>query len=263
MNVAVTTIIAADVYVVPVSKDRVRSENLENFGDFASAGGANANVTNDFVLDDPYVCRDLTDLLAPHALFSQLRAIDYDQLYTGFNKDKLEDKCTEKAALLSEKDTEIADLKSLLSLKEAKLAEPIRLRGQLSIVEAADAAKGNELKGLKEKNLALKEERNVLSEKVATLESMTAAKETNWLSRDELSSKVASLESERDSLVDQRSLLKSAFELFKGRMDAMQDEQATVLGNRVAKLDAQLLEMDAHLEEEFYPRFLTTISGRR
>ncbi|GKG61432.1 hypothetical protein Tco_0619157, partial [Tanacetum coccineum] len=37
-------------------------------------------------------------------------------------------------------------------------------------------------------------------------------------------------------------------------MEAMQDEQATALRNRVMKLDAQLLEMVAHLEEEFYPR---------
>ncbi|GJR03357.1 hypothetical protein Tco_0526341, partial [Tanacetum coccineum] len=36
------------------------------------------NVTNDYVLDDPYVCRDLTDHLAPPALFSQLRAMEYD-----------------------------------------------------------------------------------------------------------------------------------------------------------------------------------------
>ncbi|GJZ51234.1 hypothetical protein Tco_0605749, partial [Tanacetum coccineum] len=341
MTVAITTTIAVDVSVVPVSKGRVKSGNLENFRDSASAGGANANVfssskldepatssdsfyasqdldsetlhrmyvpkwkvANDSLLDDPYVCRDLTDRLAPPAFFSQLRAMDYDQLYTEFNvgvarqmclgaevrmraehtleqKDKLEYKCAEQAALLSKKDAEIADLKSLLSLKEAEAAEAIRLRGQLSVVEAADAAKGNELKGLKEKKLVLEEERNVLSEKVTTLESITDAKETELaslffqvakltsdmsgfqLSRDELSSKVASLESERDSLANQRSSLKSAFELFKGRMEAMQDEQATVLGNRVVELDAQLLEMAAHLEEEFYPCFLTTISGRR
>ncbi|GJT10762.1 hypothetical protein Tco_0857804 [Tanacetum coccineum] len=83
------------------------------------------------------------------------------------------------------------------------------------------------------------------------------------LSCDELSSKVVFLESERDRLADQNSLLESAFELFKGPMEAMQDEQATVLGNRVAELDAKLLEMATHLDEEFYPRFLTAISGRR
>ncbi|GJQ91136.1 retrovirus-related pol polyprotein from transposon TNT 1-94 [Tanacetum coccineum] len=263
--VAVTTTISANVSVVPVSKGRVKFRNLENFGNYVSAGGANANVvsssklnepatssdsfyasqdldsktlhriyvpkwkvTNDSVLDDPYVFHDLTDRLALPTLFLQLCAMNYDQLYTEFNvgaaqqmchkaevrmraehtleqKDNLEDKCVEQAALLSEKDTEIADLKSLLSLKEAEAAEAIHLRGQLSIVEAADAAKGNELKGLKEKNLVLEEERNVLSERVTTLESMTAAKET----------------------------------------------------------ECPALEMASHLEEEFYPRFLTTISGRR
>nr|GEU83255.1 hypothetical protein [Tanacetum cinerariifolium] len=315
MTVAVTTTIVADVYVVPVSEDRVKSGNLENFGDSASVGGANANVvgssklnkpatssdslyasrdldsetmhriyvpkwkvTNDSILDDPYVCRDLTDRLAPPALFSQLRAMDYDQLYTEFNKDRLEDKCAEQTVLLLEKDAKIAHLKSLLSLREAKATEAIR--GQLSVVEAADAAKRNELRDLKERNFALKGEKEVLSEKVTTLESVTATKETELaslsaqvakltfdmssvqLSRDELSLKVAFLESERDSLADQ-SLLESSFELFRERIEAMQDEQAKVLGNRVAELDAQLLEMATHPEEEFYPRFLTTISGRR
>ncbi|GKC70782.1 hypothetical protein Tco_1116665 [Tanacetum coccineum] len=217
------------------------------------------------------MCRDLTDRLAPPALFSQLRAMDYDQLYTEFNvgaarqvclgaevkmraehtleqKDRLEDKCSEQTARLSERDTEIAHLKSLLSLKEAEVAEAIRLRSQISVIEAADAAKGNELRDLKERNFVLEGEKDVLFEK---------------LSRDELSSKVASLESERDSLVGQKSLLESAFEFFRERIEATQDEQAKVLGNRVAELDAQLLEMAAHLDEEFYPRFLTAISGRQ
>ncbi|GKB43990.1 hypothetical protein Tco_0888932 [Tanacetum coccineum] len=290
MTVVITTTIVADVFVVPVSKDRVKSGNLENFGDFVSVGRANENVasfsklnepatssdsfyasqdldsktlhriyvpkwkvTNDSVLDDPCVCHDLKDRLATPALLSQLRAMKFDRLYTEFNvgaarqmclraevrmraehtleqKDKLEDKCVEQAALLSEKDAEIADLKSLLSLKKAEV-------------------------GLKEKNLELEEEKNVLFEKVTTLESVTAAKETELAS---LSAQVAKLTSDLS-----RSSLESAFELFKGRMKAMQDEQEKVLGNRVADLDAQLLEMAAYLEEEFYPRFLNTISGRR
>ncbi|GKF96758.1 hypothetical protein Tco_0292579, partial [Tanacetum coccineum] len=126
-------------------------------------------VTNNSILDDPYVCRDLTDRLAPPALFSQLRSMDYDQLYTGFNveaarqmclgaehtleqKDRLEDKCVEQTTLLSEKDVEIAHLRSLLSLKETEATEAIHLR----------------------------REKDALSEKVATLESMTTSKETEW-----------------------------------------------------------------------------------
>ncbi|GKD13678.1 hypothetical protein Tco_1198085 [Tanacetum coccineum] len=196
-------------------------------------------------------------------------------------KGELEDKCVEQAALLSERDVEIVHLKSLLSLKETEAAEAIRLRGQLTTVEAADAAKGNELKDLKEKNFALEGERDVMSEKITTLESANAAKEAELaslssqlakltsdlsdfqLSRDELNSQVASLESERDGLINQRSSLESVFELFSARIEATQDEQARVLGNKVAELDAQLLEMAAHLDEEFYPRFLTAISGRR
>ncbi|GKA99931.1 hypothetical protein Tco_0827925 [Tanacetum coccineum] len=296
MTIAVTTTIDAEASVVQVSKNRVRPRNLETFRDFASAGGANVNAVSS--------SNDLMDRLASPALFSQLHSMDYYQLYTKFNvgaarkmclgaevrmraehtleqKDRLEDKCAEQTALLSEKDAEIAHLRSLLSLEETEAAEAIRLFSQLSVVEATDAAKSVELRDLKERNFALEGDKDALSEKVATLESVTTSKETELasltaqvvqlisdlsgfqLSRDELSSKVAFLESERDRLADQRSSLESAFELFKGRMEAMQDEQATVLGNRVAKLDAQLLEMAPHLDEEFYPRFLTTISGRQ
>ncbi|GKA05881.1 hypothetical protein Tco_0685001, partial [Tanacetum coccineum] len=255
MIVAVTTTIVVDFFVVLVSKDRVKSGNLENFGDSVSAGEVNANLSSSSKLNEPSTSSD--SFYASQDLDSEtLHRIYHEKCVLGAEvrmrakhsleqRDKLEDKCAEQAALLSEREAEIAGLKSLLSLKEAIAAEAIRLRSQLSVVEAADAAKGNELKGLKEKNLALEEEKNALSEKVTTLES------------------VASLESERDSIADHRSLLESAFELFRGRMEAMQDEQAMVLGNRVAELDAQLLEMAAHLEEEFYPRFLTTISGRR
>ncbi|GJR95403.1 reverse transcriptase domain-containing protein [Tanacetum coccineum] len=240
-TVAVTTIVTKNASAVPLPKVRVVPKTLEIFGDSAYAGGANAdaagtsklnepavssdsfyashdldsdtlhriyvpkwNVTNDSVLDDLYVCRDLTGRLAPPALFSQLRAIDYDQLWGG----------------TAERDTEIAHLKSLLSLKEAESAEAIRLRSQISAIEAADADKGNELRDLKERNFVLEGEKDVLFEK---------------LSRDELSSKVASLESERDSLVGQKSSLESAFEFFRERMEATQDEQAKAIGCAVNK----------------------------
>ncbi|GJR93344.1 hypothetical protein Tco_0265518 [Tanacetum coccineum] len=114
-TVAVTTTIIADVSAVLPPKVKVKSKNLEIRRDSASASEVNAdaagtsklnepavsldsfyasqdlysetlhriyvpkwNVTNDSVLDDPYVCRDLTDSLTPPALFSQLRAMDYD-----------------------------------------------------------------------------------------------------------------------------------------------------------------------------------------
>ncbi|GJW67857.1 hypothetical protein Tco_0122281 [Tanacetum coccineum] len=254
MTVAVTTTIAADVSVVPIpnvkagasvaitSKLNELATSSDSFyasQDLDSETLHNIyvpkwKVTNDSILDDPYVCRDLTDRLAPPALFSQLRAMDYDQLYTEFNvgaarqmclgaevrmraehtleqKDRHEDKCAEQTALLSKKDVDIAHLKSLLSLREAEAIKAIHLRG----------------------------EKDVLSEKVTTLESVTALKETELVSlttqvvqltsnlsgfqlwHDELSSKVSSLESERDRLA-----------------------------NQGLRWNAQLLEMPAHLEEE-------------
>nr|GEY91308.1 hypothetical protein [Tanacetum cinerariifolium] len=174
-------------------------------------------------------------------------------------KNELEDKCAEKATLLSEKDAEIAHLRSLLSLKEAEAAEAISFHSQLSMVEAANAAKGIELRDLKEKNFALKKEKNVLSERVKTLESVAASKE---LSRDELNSKVASFESERDCLATQVST-ESAFELFKEQVKKIQDEQVGVLSERVAAIDFDLMEMILYMDVEFYPRYLTTIARRR
>ncbi|GJS31936.1 hypothetical protein Tco_0492556 [Tanacetum coccineum] len=64
-------------------------------------------------------------------------------------------------------------------------------------------------------------------------------------------------------MFSQKSSLESAFKVFRERIEALQDEQAKALGDRVAELDAQLSKMAIHLDEEFYPRFLTTISGRR
>nr|GEU48021.1 hypothetical protein [Tanacetum cinerariifolium] len=101
----------------------------------------------------------------------------------------------------TERDTEIAHLKSLLSLKEAEAAKAIRLRSQISAIEAADAAKGDELRDLKERNIFC-----------WTSLPLTCLA---FNCRDELSSKVASLESERDSFVGQKSSLESAFEFLE------------------------------------------------
>nr|GEV83861.1 transmembrane protein [Tanacetum cinerariifolium] len=115
-------------------------------------------------------------------------------------KVELEDKCAEQATLLSERDAEIVHLKSLLSLKEAEAAKVIRLRGQLTTVSTLEFA-----------NAAKEAELAFLSSQVAKL---TSDMSDFQLSRDEFNSQVASLESKRDGLINQRSLLKSAFELF-------------------------------------------------
>ncbi|GJR60721.1 hypothetical protein Tco_1502883, partial [Tanacetum coccineum] len=92
-------------------------------------------------------------------------------------------------------------------------------------------------------------------------------------SYDELSVKASSLEAEKDRLVSQVSLLEgtcfelhdevSSYRLFKEQIDVVQDEQVKVISDKVAGLDVELIGMALHLDEEFYPHFLTTIAGRR
>nr|GEV36713.1 hypothetical protein [Tanacetum cinerariifolium] len=80
-------------------------------------------------------------------------------------------------------------------------------------------------------------------------------------------------ESQRDGFSDQVSLLEttcfglpdqaSSHELFKEQCEAIQDEHVKVLSDRIAGLDSELMALALHLDEDFYPRFLTTIAGQR
>nr|GEW58554.1 reverse transcriptase domain-containing protein [Tanacetum cinerariifolium] len=222
------------------------------------------NVTNEYALNDPDICCGVIDHLAPSALFSQLR--------------------------------KIASLKAQLSLREAEVAEAIRLHGKISNVGAAKAAWVNELTGLKKRNSALEEEKHALKNKVAVLESVDAAKGTELasltaqavkltqdlselgISCDELSIKASSFVVERDRLVGQVSLLKGTclglrdevmgYKLFKDQIEAVQDEQVKVLSDKVAELDVDLMRMALHLDEELVvmkclqsPKYLAALGG--
>ncbi|GJV91730.1 hypothetical protein Tco_1539543 [Tanacetum coccineum] len=195
VTVVVTTTIDANVAAGSKAKDVLRE--IEHTGDSASASRIEANA----------VCLGAkVRMRAEHNVEK---------------KNELEDKCAGQANLSSERDTEIAHLKSLLSLKEAEAMEAISLCGQLAALEATNASKSAELRALKEKKFSLEGEKNALCERVEALESVAASKEIELtslssqvskltadlsgfqLSRDELNSKVASLESERDCLVTQ------------------------------------------------------------
>ncbi|GKD04618.1 hypothetical protein Tco_1179592 [Tanacetum coccineum] len=145
-------------------------------------------------------------------------------------RQKFEGKCAMQANWLKKRDAEIASLKDQLSLQEAEAVEAILLRGQIADVEVAEATRVNELKDLKEKNADLEG-------RVATLESVAASKDAE--------------------------LASSNSQLFKEQIEAVQDVQVKLLSDRVADLDAKLMRMALHLDEEFYPCYLTTIAGRR
>nr|GEX89755.1 hypothetical protein [Tanacetum cinerariifolium] len=196
------------------------------------------NVINDSVLDDMDVCRGMSDRLAPLEFFSQLRGMDYEQLLAEF--------------MLGPpiRNAEIASLMAQLSLKEAKATEAIHLCDQVVVVEATEAARANV----------------ELASSHAQVAKLTQDLSRLQLSCDELSVKASSLEFEKDILIDQVSALETAcyglcdevmaYKLLKEQVEAMQDEQVKALGDRVAAIDSDLMEMALHIEEEFYPRWV-------
>ncbi|GJR03962.1 hypothetical protein Tco_0526946 [Tanacetum coccineum] len=237
------------------------------------------NVLNDSLLDDYDVSREFVDHLAPPVLFSQIREMDYHHLFTKFNvrtarqaclnaevrirteyclseRSRLESECKKQVDLLKARYDEVENLKAQLLLKEAEVAEAARLRIQVSAIEAAERVHVYELNALKQKSVALEDEKDSLNGMVTELQSLVYAKD---LELKDFNIIVSSLKSQNDGLVDQVS----GYERLKEQIEEFQDAQMNIINDKVAKLDADLLEMALHLEEKFYPHLLTTISSRR
>ncbi|GJU81707.1 hypothetical protein Tco_1284072 [Tanacetum coccineum] len=63
--------------------------------------------------------------------------------------------------------------------------------------------------------------------------------------------------------LDKENATLSVYQHLKKHFEEFQDAQMNIVNEKVAKLDANLMEMGLHLEEKFYPHLLTTISERR
>ncbi|GKB16551.1 hypothetical protein Tco_0850474 [Tanacetum coccineum] len=223
------------------------------------------NITNDSLLDDAFSCRTLVDRVAPPAFFSDLRTMGYDQLFTEFNvgaarqiclgsevrsrtehelelKEKLRAKYAARGKLLEERDLEILELKSKLAEKETEAAEAIRLRDQVSSLSGEKSALTAEVSALKV-TIAQKDHDISLLDSHAT--SLASGLENAKVACTEAGDKIISLTSERDRLISE------------------QEEQAQELYNRVAELEAHVMDVFGRLEGEFYPTYLTTLAGRR
>nr|GEU91323.1 hypothetical protein [Tanacetum cinerariifolium] len=138
VTVAVTTNVVADIVAFPGSKAMDASKDLKNIRDSALDTKTMHHiyvpkwkVMNDSIIEDPYAYRDLIDRLAPPALFTQLQAMDHDQLFSEFNvgaarhvclgvevkmqakhtlerKGELKDKCAEQTMLVDPNRTNLA-----------------------------------------------------------------------------------------------------------------------------------------------------------
>ncbi|GJT55171.1 hypothetical protein Tco_0990225 [Tanacetum coccineum] len=164
----------------------------------------------------------------------------YHHLFMEFNVGTARQACLNVEAI----DDEIENLKAQLLLKEAEAIEAVRLRAQVSAVEATEKMHADEINALKQRNVALENEKDSLDGKSQN---------------DSLVDQVHALETTCSSLRDQVS----GYERLKEQIKEFQDAKMNTVNDKVAKQDADLLEMALHLEEKFYPHLLITISGQR
>nr|GEY13912.1 hypothetical protein [Tanacetum cinerariifolium] len=163
------------------------------------------------------------DHLAPPALFSQTREMDYHHLFMEFNVDtarqaclnaevrmqtkyclserkRLVSECEKQADLLKVRDEDVENLMAQLMLKETKATEADRLRVQVVVAEATEKMHVDEIDALKQRNVVLKNKKESFNRKVAELQSSVSTKD---LELKDLNVVVSSLKSNKDSLVYQ------------------------------------------------------------
>ncbi|GJV19927.1 hypothetical protein Tco_1368947 [Tanacetum coccineum] len=158
------------------------------------------------------------------------------------------------------RDLEILELKSKLAEKETEGAEAIRLRDQVSSLSGEKSALTAEVSALKV-TIAQKDHDISLLDSHAT--SSASGLEDAKVACTKAGDKIISLTSERDRLISKVSSLHAGFQDFKKKMEVQQKEQAQELYNRVAELEAYVMDVSSRLEGEFYPTYLTTLAGRR
>nr|GEW61755.1 putative reverse transcriptase domain-containing protein [Tanacetum cinerariifolium] len=227
------------------------------------------NVLNDSLLDNYDVSREFVDHLAPPALSSQIREMNYHHLFTEFNVGTTRQACL-NARVRMRTEYFLSERKRLESECE-KQAGLLKARDDaVSAAKAMEKMRAAKIKALKQSNVSLKNEKESLDKKVEELQSLVPAKD---LELKYLNVAVSSLRSQKDGLVDQVHALETTcsglcdqvfgYERLNAQIEEFQDVQMNIVNDKVAQLDADLLEMALHMEEKFYTHLLTTISGRR
>ncbi|GJW51900.1 hypothetical protein Tco_0093251, partial [Tanacetum coccineum] len=225
------------------SQPETSEESADSFYETAALNSEDAkrwyvprwNITNDSLLDDGFSCRTLVDRIC---LGSEVRSRTEHELEL---KEKLRAKYDARGVLLSEKDAEIARLKSLLKEKETESAEVLRLRNQVSVLAADKSSLSAEVSALKSD---VSQKDTVISLLDSRASHLKSSLDDSQAACDEAKNLISSLSSERDGLVSEEA-------------------QAQELYNRVADLEAHVLDVSGCLEGEFYPAYLTALAGRR
>ncbi|GKD79144.1 hypothetical protein Tco_1341765, partial [Tanacetum coccineum] len=193
--------------------------------------------------------------------FALIHGMYHDQLFTEFNVGdarqmslgaevrmraeydiremrRLSSVVEEKNSLLKAKDTEIEALKEQLLVKEAKAAEAIHLRTEVSKFEVVEKYLLDEVNVLKEQNAALEQESTNLGVKVADLAASVKVREQEVA---HLDAQVAFAKSQSDNLAGRVHELETSsaglqekvttYEDYMGKLEEFQDEQIRVMND--------------------------------
>ncbi|GKE67140.1 hypothetical protein Tco_1521301, partial [Tanacetum coccineum] len=150
------------------------------------------------------------------------------------SREKFEKKFSESAAIVQQRDTEIADLKAKLGKAES---EAVTLRQHVTELETAAAAV-----------VALNERNVELSWKVSALESV----------RGELDGKISDLTANCNSLQGKVAGEMKMREEFK----SVQDAAARRLDERVAEMKGRIADVKRDMNDHLYPHMFTAIARR-
>ncbi|GKA05572.1 hypothetical protein Tco_0684692 [Tanacetum coccineum] len=153
------------------------------------------NITNDSLLDNGFSCRTLMRSRAEHEL----------EL-----KEKLNAKYVVRGKLLEEKDSEILRLKSQLAENEAKAAEVVRLRDQVSSLSGEKSALTAEMSALKVTLTQKDHDISLLDSRATHLE---FALNDAQVACTEAGTKITSLASEHDRLASEVFALRAVLRI--------------------------------------------------
>ncbi|GKD73357.1 hypothetical protein Tco_1331639, partial [Tanacetum coccineum] len=193
------------------------------------------NITNDSLLDDGFSYRAAWTA-RQICLGLEVRSRAEHELEL---KEKLNAKYAARGKLLEKKDSKILKLKSQLAKKEAETAKVVRLRDQVSSLSGEKSALTAEVSALKVTITQKDHDISLLDSRATHLES---ALNDAQVACTEAGTKITSLASERDRLASEVSSLHAGFKDFKEKMEIQQEEQAQELYNRVAELEAHVMD---------------------
>nr|GFC52428.1 hypothetical protein [Tanacetum cinerariifolium] len=158
--ITVATTVTSTVDPATLVKEKFIRSSLFS-GGYSSTSGADytmggfSNLTgSDFIVSvDGRACREMVDEFAPPKFFASIREMEHDQLFTEFNVG-----ATRQMSLSAEfrmrAEYNIKENRRFRS-DEAEATETIRLRAEASKFEAIERSLQDEVKALREHNVAL------------------------------------------------------------------------------------------------------------